>query len=254
MSETKRVVALGASNLSRGISTLTKLASAAWGPKTQVLAAPGYGRSYGSCSRVGFRTLPGILDSGLWRTLDSMPAASTKAIVTDVGNDILYGFSVETIMAWVEEAIDRLQRITPDITVTSLPLDSIRQLSRLKYFVVRSILFPGGTTPLARLIECVEEINAGLAMMAAGRDIRLLAPNPLWYGIDPIHIRRCFWILAWNEMLGTSVNSADSIRNLDLNRLKLSFLAPEHRWFFGFEQWTRQSGYLLSPGGRLWLF
>ena len=60
-----RAVALGASNLTRGFRTVVSAARAAWGPEVQVLAALGHGRSYGAPSRVPFRTLPGILESGL---------------------------------------------------------------------------------------------------------------------------------------------------------------------------------------------
>jgi hypothetical protein len=74
-----------------------------------VLAALGLGRSYGARSRVLLRGLPGILQSGLWRQLESLPPAPTRALVTDVGNDILYGSSPEQILEWVEESVARLQ-------------------------------------------------------------------------------------------------------------------------------------------------
>ena len=56
-----RIVALGASNLTRGFQTLVSTARGAWGPYVEVLAALGHGRSYGAPSRLVFRTLPGIL-------------------------------------------------------------------------------------------------------------------------------------------------------------------------------------------------
>ena len=254
MTGTKRVVALGASNLTRGIATIAKLACVAWGPETQLLAALGYGRSYGSYSKVGFRVLPSILRSGLWNTLASMPPARTKVLITDIGNDILYGFPFVTILAWVSEAIDRFERITPDISITSLPLESIRQLSGFKYSVIRAALFPGCKMPLENLIESIGELNTGLEEIAAKREIRLVAPNPSWYGVDPIHIRRQFWPLAWSEMLGMNISAAYHKSNFVLDRIKLSLMAPEHRWLFGVEQFTRQSGHLLSSGARIWLF
>ena len=124
-----RVVALGASNLTRGLETVVSTARTAWGPEVEVLGALGHGRSYGVESRVVIRTLPGILQSGLWDTLSSMPPAATRGLVTDVGNDILYGFPPPTVLEWVEEAVDRLHRITEDIVVTGLPLHTIRNLS-----------------------------------------------------------------------------------------------------------------------------
>src|SRR6476661_7900132 len=120
--EIRRVVALGASNLTRGFHAVVSAARNAWGPDLEILAALGHGRSYGVQSRVLARSLPGILESGLWRDLESRSPRATTGLVTDVGNDIFYGFSAEQVLAWVAEAIARLRRFTADITVTDLPL------------------------------------------------------------------------------------------------------------------------------------
>jgi hypothetical protein len=101
--EVGRVVALGASNLTRGFQTVVATARAAWELDVEVVAALGHGRSYGSSSRLVVRTLPGILESGLWRQLEWSPQVPTRALVTDVGNDILYGFSAPQILGWVDE-------------------------------------------------------------------------------------------------------------------------------------------------------
>ena len=66
----------------------------------------------------------------------------TRGLITDVGNDILYGFSAQQTLAWVEEALGRLQSFTQDIVLTDLPLASIRRLSRAKFLAFRSILVP----------------------------------------------------------------------------------------------------------------
>lgn len=55
----------------------------------EVLAALGHGRSYGAQSRIIFRTLAGILESGLWTELERRPPLTTRSLVTDVGDDIL---------------------------------------------------------------------------------------------------------------------------------------------------------------------
>lgn len=247
-------MALGASNLARGIGTVAETARAAWGPDIQILAAMGYGRSYGARTQVGFRALPGILQSGLWRALDSMPPVPTKALVTDVGNDLLYGFSAEAIVAWIDEALHRLQQIASDITLTALPLESIRQLSQAKYLVFRTILFPGCRLSRDQLLERAEGLDAGLAALSSKRDVRFFAPNPTWYGVDPIHICRRFWPLAWRTMLATDPSVVNARNTSPPDRWRLRFMAPEQRWLFGIERFSRQSGHSLSSGVRIWLF
>ena len=105
-----RVVLLGASNLTRSFPQVVATARALAGEPIEVVAALGHGRSFGLRSRVLARSLPGIVGCGLWAALDGAPArARTLALVTDVGNDIVYGVGVETIREWVETCVSRLE-------------------------------------------------------------------------------------------------------------------------------------------------
>jgi hypothetical protein len=253
VSHIARLVALGASNLTRGFRSMVAASRAAWGPEVQVVAALGHGRSYGAPSRVLVRTLPGILQSGLWRTIEALPERPTRALVLDVGNDILYGFSAEQTLAWVEEALDRLLRMTRDITLTELPLASIRQLSPARYVVLRSVLFPSCRLPLAQVLQTSEAVNSGLAALATARGVRLFRLDPAWYGWDPIHIRRACWRSAWHAILGTPTVSPERPSSLP-ERLRLCLMAPERRWVLGIEQVTPQSGATLPGGGQVWLY
>lgn len=250
--EVARVVALGASNLTRGFRAVVSAARAAWGPEVQVLAALGHGRSYGAQSRVIVRTLPGILESGLWRRLESLPELPTRALVADVGNDILYGASAEQILAWVEEALIRLQRVTRDIILTDLPLVSIRRLSQARFLLFRSILFPSCRMSLDQVLEIAECVNAGLVDLSTARGVRLFRLNPAWYGLDPIHVRPSLSRSVWPEILGArvAVSESSSLRE----GLTICLMPPERRWILGVEQFTPQTGVALPSGGRVWLY
>ncbi len=251
-SDVARVVALGASNLTRGFRAVVSAARAAWGPEVEVLAALGHGRSYGARSRVGIRALPGILDSGLWRALESLPALPTRAVVADVGNDIMYGVPAQRILAWVDEALGRLQRVTRDITLTDLPLDGIRRLSAARYLLFRSIFFPYCRLSLRQLLGKAERVNAGLSELAHARGIKLFQLDPGWYGFDPIHIRRLSLRAAWQEILDARSAAGKPVSLLE--GLWLCSLPHERRWLLGLEQFTPQSGVALPSGGRVWLY
>jgi hypothetical protein len=248
-----RVVALGASNLTRGFQTVVSAARAAWGPEVEVLAALGHGRSYGSHSRLAFRTLPAILDSGLWASLQSRPQAATRGLVTDVGNDILYGFSAERTLAWVEETLQRLSRVTQDIIVTDLPLASLRRLSNLKFLAFRSILVPWSRLSLDQALDRAERVNVGLARLAAAHGAKFFHLDPAWYGFDPIHVRPSRWHFAWQQILGVQPQTGMN-GNSTVESLRLYFMRPERRWMFGVEQLNPQSGIMLPSGGRVWLY
>jgi len=247
------VVALGASNLTRGFHTVVATARAAWGPGVRVLAALGHGRSYGARSLFLFRSLPGILDSGIWRELESRPKDRTRALVTDVGNDILYAFPAERVLAWVEEAVARLLRHTDDIVLTGLPMDSIRRLPPAKFLAFRSVLVPSCRLSLERVIETSEKVDAGLEALAAARGIRFFRLDPEWYGFDPIHIRPSLWRPAWRRILGCEGAGAGEGSPLR-EALKLYLLPPERRRVLGVERFRPQRGVPLPSGARVWLY
>ncbi len=259
-----RVVALGASNLTRGFHTVVATARSMGGPDVEVLAALGHGRSYGAHSRFTVRTLPGILQSGLWRQLERLPAAPTRGLVTDVGNDVLYCMPSERIIAWVDEAVGRLQRVTRDIVLTDLPIASGRRLSRIEFLAFRSLVVPQCRLSLAQALDTAERVNEGLEAIAVARGVRFFRLKPEWYGIDPIHIRPSLWRSAWREILCDGrIADMDVNANADADAdasgstaeaLRLYLLRPERQWMFGREQFTAQCGVSLAPGGRVWLY
>jgi len=238
--EVARVVAFGASNLTRGLPAVVAAARAAWGPEVQILAALGHGRSYGARSRVGVRTLPGILESGLWRALESLPACPTRAVVADVGNDVMYGEPPGRILDWVDESLRRLWQATRDVVLTGLPLERIRRLTAPQFLVFRSIFFPRCRLSFDQALERAACVNAGLSELAAARGARLLHPDSRWYGVDPIHIRPSLLRTAWPEILG--IPFAVGAKLSMLEELKLRCMPPERRWLLGMEQRRQQMG------------
>jgi hypothetical protein len=246
-----RFIALGASNLSRGLDAVVSTIRAAYGPEVEILAAHGHGRSYGAHSRLFFRTLPGILESGLWKQLESITAVPTRALITDIGNDILYCYSANQILDWVEETIRRLQSATKDITITDLPTYGARRISNMKFLAVRTALYPNCRLSLEQVLERVEQVSAGIAKLAADRGLRFFRMNPKWYGFDPVHIRLSHRWIAWPEILG--LNPGEKKIGL-IENSRLRSLAPELRRLFRTDHFTPQTGVLLAGGGRLWIY
>lgn len=246
-----RLVALGASNLTRGLHALVSLSQQAWGRDAHVLAALGHGRSYGVTSRFLVRSLPGILDCGLWRALERQGAAEpTRALVTDVGNDILYGHPPERVLAWVETCIDRLHAVTGDIAITDLPVAGIRRLKPARFLFFRTLFVPSCRLSLATVLERSEQVSDGLVDMARRRSLRLVRLRPEWYGFDPIHIRPALWWSAWSEILACTSHPEEPPRRSRLQALRLYLAAPERMNLLGVERRRPQP----APGSTLELY
>lgn len=248
-----RIVALGASNLTRGLQSVVAVGRERYGRDVEIVAALGHGRSYGADSQFLARSLPGILQSGIWRALDTLPPADTLAIVSDVGNDILYQHSPAQILDWVHATVDRLERHTKDIVIAGLPNGGIAKLSPAKFTLFRSILFPPCRLSLAEVTEAAAVVEAGLIALAKSRGCRFVPMRSEWYSFDPIHIRPSLWQPVWRHLLtGDSVSAHQPLSRFEW--IQVYRLRPERRRMFGVEQVTPQHGRRLPLGGRVWLY
>jgi hypothetical protein len=249
-----RIVAVGASNLTRGFHTIVATARDIWGPDVDVLAALGHGRSYGGPSTFLVRGLPGILQSGLWRQLEAHAAVPTRALVTDVGNDIMYGHPPAQILEWVDQCVARLRQITPDVVITSLPHAAIAGLPPGRYLLFRSVFFPRCRLTLEQTLRIGADVDAGLQAIAAVRGASFFRLRPEWYGLDPIHIRPGMWNAAWQQILCGDHQPVAGRRATRREAARLYCLQPEKATFLGRERHTPQHGVALRRGGRVWLY
>ncbi|MFM8414294.1 MAG: hypothetical protein ACKOCX_06175 [Planctomycetota bacterium] len=199
------VVAIGASNLSRGLPRLTTIVRAAAGP-ADFLVAAGHGRSYGANSRVAWRRLPSILRSGLWRALDRLePAAAVRpvyAVVTDIGNDLLYGFTVEQTAGWVRECLARLADRGTRVAVTALPLASVARAGAVRYRLLKTVYVPGCQLSLGELRSAAERLDGAVRGIAGELGAAVIEQPGEWYGFDSIHVRRGRLEALWSEACG----------------------------------------------------
>ena len=196
-----RAVLLGASNLRISLPlVLDRVRRRAGGP-VEALAACGHGRSWGAWSRFLYvRHLPGIARCGLWRELRGRPTLPTLALVTDVGNDLVYGAPVQEIAGWVEACLDRLEPET-EIVMTLLPLARLERLSQPQVRLAAGLLFPGRPAPWPALLDRARELDARLRRIGGERGARLVEPAASWYGLDPIHFRRRARREVWAQVL-----------------------------------------------------
>jgi hypothetical protein len=252
-----RIVLLGASNLTRGISTVVETAHQMCGGPLEILAALGHGRSFGLPSSVLGRRLPGILECGIWQALKSSPPAVTRALVTDIGNDLLYGAPPETIAAWVDQCLTQLARAGAQTVMTRLPLQNLSSLSPARYLVFRTLLFPACRHDLATISGMARQLDEHLLDLAKKHAVQLVQPQPHWYGTDPIHVKIRHWPDVWRTALAPW-NRADLLPPPVSGSLRRWFFlrtrVPELRYVWGWPQRRKQPCAVLPNGSTLGFF
>jgi hypothetical protein len=262
----QRLVLLGASNLTLGLPLVIDLARAACGGAVDVFTAQGLGRSYGMTSNVLGRTLSGILQSNLWAAIADRPPIPTAALVTDIGNDILYHVDPATIEAWVEQCIERLKPLAESIGMTTLPVCNIEGLGRKRFYFLRTLCFPSCRLSLTQVVDRAYALNERIAALAKRTRVCTIDPQANWYGFDAIHVTPRQWRVAWPIILEAlpcsareSVAKAESKRSpprpgvvqtfLDILRSGLWMLRPNDcRRLFGIELHARQPAAQLADG------
>jgi hypothetical protein len=255
----RRFVVLGASNVALGLDTLVACVRDLSPGPVEILCAHGHGRSYGVTTRVMFRELPSIGECGLWRALESREATGggpMQALVTDIGNDLAYGSSVEVVVRWIERDLDRLQQHGARIVLGRMPIVSLAQLSPWYFTIVKSILFPGRPIELPRLLDAARALDEKLVATARARGIATVEPRAEWYGLDPIHVRRSMRAAAFRAALAELgatpeeriAKSMEARAGRGPGRASLRSLRPEFRRFLGREQRVEQPSMRFADG------
>lgn len=247
-----RLILLGASNLTMSLYTAIELLQQRVGGPSDVLIAAGHGRSYGEPSQIMFRELPGIISSGLWKRLDRANVRPTYALLTDIGNDIPYGYTTQQILDWVNWCVSRLQRQAVHVVVTNIPIASIETVSEWRYKMLRPLLFPNCRLSRHEVIERARGVHQGLIEMAVSKRFELLELSSDWLGADAIHIRigkrRDFYRYVAEQFPASSEIQCSVVGN----KPWLSILKQQPRFAYrkllGQEQYRRQPSAQLTDG------
>ena len=273
------LVIIGASNVTLSLPVIWAGLSKSPSPPQRLLVAAGHGRSFALPNTVMGRMLPSILECGLWDALENLaerrkpsgPGAlmgdgpdglrrsansdesTTQALITDVGNDILYGASVDQIADWVRECVARLQGLGVQPRLTHLPLDSLQSLSRRRFLFFRKLLFPSSTLSYEGAMSAAAELDAAIVELSDASGLERTEPQPHWYGLDPIHIRRRARPEAWQQFLTPLIEGFAPRHPGPLAQQRIWTRKAAVRWRGGREFVTPQPC-LTAGSTELWLF
>ena len=142
----KQFVCVGASNLFMCLPDLLDQILARFETHpVSVLVVQGPGRSFGlKAGMLGARFVP-INDCGLLEALDAAQSPGhpeSWALLTDIGNDVLYGVAVAQIHGWLDDFVSRLVRMGVRVGVTALATERLMAVSRWRYELVHRAMHP----------------------------------------------------------------------------------------------------------------
>src|SRR5580692_9720365 len=244
-----RVVLLGASNIALAFPQIVRQLSAGLPGPLEIFAAFGHGRSYCKWSRVLFRRLPGIDRCGLWPDLERAATerpTRTLALLTDVGNDLIYGSQSAVLERHLVQCLSALAPHRPELIITRLPLASIERLSALRFHSTRVVFFPRTRVSWPAMLERARETDLALTELAERFSARLIDQPLAWYGFDPIHIRYRRRAEAWRAIF-SGWPLYDVSRPLPRwstrDMLRVRLIAPAERVLFGRRQVKAQPAF-----------
>lgn len=253
----RRVILIGASNVTLSFPLLVSSIMRSLPGPLQVFTAQGHGRSFCNWSHVLHRGLPPITGCGLWEELSRQPVAEeTWGLVTDVGNDLIYGIEVDTVFRQVQSVFHLLAQHHTRLTYVRLPVERIMMLTDFHYRVAKKILFPGPTVPWPIISKRVLELDGRMQELAASFEGKILTPRLTWYGVDPIHIRNSQRVSAWREVLETwpFAESPDVAWPSSNNAVQLWRTAPAERSYWNRHYQTPQPCWTPSLDRGLWQY
>jgi hypothetical protein len=221
------------------------------------MVAMGHGRSYGLDSAVLGKKISGIFPCALWQDLQSRPRLPTAALVTDIGNDILYGVTPDELLDWVGICLDRLAAVGATTIVSQLPIASLEKLGEGRFRFFRTIFFPRSKLTLADAISIAREINERLVAIGQMRKIPVISASASWYGVDPIHIKWTMKRRAWPALIAAwrATDERLSVTPTSLaTAAYLIGLEPREYSLFGFQRRRAQPNGRLNDGTTISLY
>ena len=227
---------LGASNLARGYSMLRHHLSKCR-EKTEFLNALGPGRGY--CAKGGMFnfTYSPILESRIIEFAEkkSKNAFHTAVLITDIGNDLMYGVSAQTLIARLDAIIDRMLGWDANIFITAIHVNLKKDVSPITFLLVRFLFYPSSKVTFEEADLLVIKVNRYLKKKShINERVHLIAGMETFTGLDKIHFSLLKAHSAWSKVANEifqvinissqkKIGFSDGVKSVADNLMRLTF-------------------------------
>ncbi len=193
---------MGASNLARGYSLLTRYLSRCLGVQNiEFLNALGPGRGF--CAKGGMFNFiyPPIQDCQVIEAVDKKTKNPRVVLITDLGNDLMYGVTPDALIECLDTLIDRMLKWNADIFLTSIHINMKKDISRRTFYILRFIFYPNSKMNYEETDSLIIKVNDYLEEKARNnKKVHLITGMESYAGSDKIHYSLLKMHKAWSKV------------------------------------------------------
>ena len=222
------LILLGASNLSRGCFAFAKHLRNCLLPRSvEVFIASGPGRGY--CVPGGLLNInyPPIYSSDIFEAVQKKSESGCRviALVTDIGNDIMYNVSAEKLIETIQQIFVTLQSMNAEIFYTTLPVAFERKVHPVWFYILRSILLPFSRVSYDKATAGIITVNQFLKNYPS-ENCHLIPDMDRYLGYDEIHYGWLRAHHAWTHVAKVMLDvlGVEVTKKIPLSRMLQSYL------------------------------
>lgn len=190
--------------MARAVTALETVAKRYLHPgSAEFLYALGPGRAYGVEGGIWNVTYPAIKSCGILEAARKKEEQAQRviALLTDIGNDIMYGVPTDTILATLSEILDRLHALNAEISVTTIPVDLERDVGEKMFKIIRGIYFMKSRVTFPEAVSAVDRINRFATGLESDK-VRVIQGLEEFAGLDKIHYDLLKFPQVWSRVAG----------------------------------------------------
>lgn len=218
-------VFLGASNLARSYYGLKRCITRCLFPRpVRFVHALGPGRGYISRGGIFNAIYPPILDCGIIEAIRSRRNSNQKvvALITDVGNDIMYGVPADDIISGLDSLFGTLNEFSARVFITSIPVDLKNDVNEFYFRTLRRIFFPNSPVEYHQAAEAVRVINKFM-LESPNENLTVIDGMEQYCGMDKIHYSLLKSRQAWTYVAGRLTNPFGADTSPEMRNSELVF-------------------------------
>jgi len=134
------------------------------------------------------------------------------ALITDIGNDIMYNVSAEKIIGGLQYICNALDGFETNIFITPIPVDLENDISEFHFQILRQVYFPKSSVKYFQASNNITVINKFI-LQSSNQKMTVINDMKPFCGIDKIHYSIFKSQSAWSHVaekltdsLGTNIS------------------------------------------------